>query len=200
MLGRNHRLTRRLRALRRDGALRRAEQVLLAEGAHLTEEALACGAAIELIVVSAGLERKDEGRRLLAAARERDVPVHEVTPQTTTSTWWVTSSGVVPLTLDPRRVGFSFGSVEELRGADPAANAAVARAVCQGQHGPVRDAVLLNAGLALALYEADLESGVDADDIHAAWSEGVDRARTAIDEGRAQATLEQWAQATQAWS
>jgi len=140
----------------------------------------------------------ERGRR--AVVFRGDDGLDEVTPQTTTSTWWVTSSGVVPLTLDPRRVGFSFGSVEELRGADPAANAAVARAVCQGQHGPVRDAVLLNAGLALALYEADLESGVDADDIHAAWSEGVDRARTAIDEGRAQATLEQWAQATQAWS
>lgn len=81
MLGRHHALTRRLRALRRDAALRRAEQVLVAEGLHLVEEALGSGVAIELIVVSAGLEASDEGRRLLASAERRGVPVHEVAEQ-----------------------------------------------------------------------------------------------------------------------
>ena len=79
MLGRHHALTRRLRALRRDAALRRAEQVLVAEGVHLTEAALACGVPVEAIVVAAGLARNEEGRRLLASAERRRVPVHEVT-------------------------------------------------------------------------------------------------------------------------
>lgn len=81
MLGRHHALTRRLRALRRDPALRRAEQVLVAEGFHATEEALAAGVSIELIVVSAGLEGSEEGRRLLAAAERQGVPFHRVAEQ-----------------------------------------------------------------------------------------------------------------------
>lgn len=78
MLGRNHPLVRRLRALRRDAALRRAEEVLVAEGVHLTREAFAARAAVERIVVSPALERREEGRRLLAAARECGVPVDQV--------------------------------------------------------------------------------------------------------------------------
>lgn len=81
MLGRNHPLTRRLRALRRDGGLRREEQVLIAEGVHLTEEALAAGAAVDSIVVAQGLDRMTEGRGLVTAARERGIPIHEVAPR-----------------------------------------------------------------------------------------------------------------------
>jgi TrmH family RNA methyltransferase len=78
MLGRHHPLTRRLRALRRDGAMRRAERVLVAEGIHLTREALASGASVESVVASPALGRSDEGRRLLERARGAGVPVHEV--------------------------------------------------------------------------------------------------------------------------
>jgi len=138
------------------------------------------------------------GRR--AVIFRGDDGLDEVTPQTTTSTWWVTPSGVVPVTLDPRRVGFPFSPVEELRGAEPATNAAAALAVCAGQTGPVRDAVVLNAGLALALQATDPEQEVDAGVVHDLWAEGIEWAQASIDEGGARATLDAWVQATQAWS
>ncbi|MGB7449932.1 MAG: anthranilate phosphoribosyltransferase [Ornithinimicrobium sp.] len=128
-----------------------------------------------------------------------DDGLDEVTPQTTTSTWWVTPSGVVSLSLDPRRVGFPFSPVQALRGADADANASVARGVCAGDPGPVRDAVVLNAGLALALQAGAAEGALQGD-VHEQWARGIERAQASIDDGRAQARLQSWAQATQAWS
>jgi len=73
MLGRNHTLLRRLRALRRDGELRREEGVFLAEGPHLASEAIAAGAPVELFVVSPRLEERPEGKRLLSSIRSRGI-------------------------------------------------------------------------------------------------------------------------------
>lgn len=81
MLGRNHPLLRRLRALRRDAALRRSERLLVAEGLHLVGEALASGAEVQLAVVSPALGDRSEGRELLAALHSRAVPVHETAPR-----------------------------------------------------------------------------------------------------------------------
>ncbi|HZN54678.1 MAG TPA: RNA methyltransferase [Candidatus Polarisedimenticolaceae bacterium] len=72
MPSRNHPLARRLKALRGDRALRDAEGVLVAEGVHLAQEALAAGAAIEGAVASPRLLETIEGRdlaRRIAAAR-----------------------------------------------------------------------------------------------------------------------------------
>lgn len=73
-LGRHHPTLRRLRALRRDRAQRDAESVLVAEGLHLVQEALACGAEIELVLASPRLAQRREGRSLLASVDERGLP------------------------------------------------------------------------------------------------------------------------------
>jgi anthranilate phosphoribosyltransferase len=54
----------------------------------------------------------------------------------------------------------------------------------------VRDAVLLNAGAALAVYDAP-----DAP-VEEALSEGLAKAREAIDSGAARATLDRWVAAS----
>jgi anthranilate phosphoribosyltransferase len=54
----------------------------------------------------------------------------------------------------------------------------------------VRDAVLLNAGAALAVHAR--EPGSIEDQLRA----GIDRATLAVDSGAAQATLERWVAAT----
>lgn len=136
------------------------------------------------------------GRR--AVIFRGDDGLDEVSPETTTSLWWVTPSGVVSLTLDPRRIGYPYSPVQALRGGDAATNASVTRAVCAGERGPVRDAVLLNAGLALALQAGSAAEHVQQSDVHDLWADGIERARVSIDEGRAQASLESWTQATQA--
>jgi TrmH family RNA methyltransferase len=77
-LGRSHPDLRKLRALRRDRAARDAEGLLVAEGIHLAEEALATGAPVVRAVVAPSLAETLEGRTLLRRLRERDVPTVEV--------------------------------------------------------------------------------------------------------------------------
>jgi anthranilate phosphoribosyltransferase len=55
-----------------------------------------------------------------------------------------------------------------------------------GEQGQVRDAVVLNAGAALAIHAA--ESGTLEERLAA----GIARAQEAIDSGRAKAVLEKW--------
>src|SRR5487761_1606210 len=67
------------------------------------------------------------------------------------SLMWVVHDGEVARTeFSPAALGLAPASLADLRGGDAAHNAAVARAVLAGQHGPVRDIVLLNAAAALA--------------------------------------------------
>ena len=74
-------------------------------------------------------------------------------PSSTTSTvWWVRDGAVAGAPLDPEQARpRALHPVEALRGADAAHNAGVVRDVLAGATGPVRDAVVLNAGIALAL-------------------------------------------------
>ena len=86
-------------------------------------------------------------------------------------------------TLDPAPLstGPVPGSPDDLRcGGDPAQNAAVILTVFDGERGPRRDAVILNAAAAL------LVGGVVAD-----WEAGIDRAVDTIDSGAAQAKLDE---------
>ena len=65
-------------------------------------------------------------------------------------------------------------------------NADVVRRVLAGEPGPVRDAVLLNAGAALAVHAAEPGS------VEECLAAGLARATAAVDSGDAQATLERW--------
>lgn len=106
---------------------------------------------------------------------------------TTTSTLWAVRDGVVEqTTVDPKALGLATATAEDLRGGDTAYNADVVRRLLDGETGPVRDAVVLNAGAALAVYETP-----DAD-VMTALEAGLEKASAAIDEGRAKATLERW--------
>jgi anthranilate phosphoribosyltransferase len=113
---------------------------------------------------------------------------------TTTSTVWVVYDGTVSETvLDPAALGLARSAREDLRGGDPAHNAAVARAVLSGEAGPVRDMVVLNAGAALAAA-----AGVPRpDDLTAALADGCARASAAIGSGAAAALLDRWIAASQ---
>ena len=61
-----------------------------------------------------------------------------------------------------------------------------------GEKGAVRDAVLLNAGAALAVHDAP---GAPVEE---ALSAGLDKAREAVDSGAARATLDRWVAASAA--
>ncbi len=135
------------------------------------------------------------GRGKDAAVFRGDDGLDELTISTTSQVWWVRAGQVREHRLDPRDVGLELHPLETLRGADAAHNAGVARQVFEGQRSPVRDAVVLNAGIALALTEPD--AGSTEEDFVAGVRRGMDRAEQALDSGEALRRLDAWAQATQ---
>ncbi len=130
------------------------------------------------------------GRGRDAAVFRGDDGLDEVTVSTTSTIWWVRGATVTQYTLDPARLGLSPAPTDALRGGDAAYNAQVIRDVFAGAGGPVRDAVVLNAGVALAL-------AADADtELHADVRNGMQRASQAIDSGAAADLVRRWVEAT----
>ena len=134
------------------------------------------------------------GRGKDAAIFRGDDGLDELTICTTSRIWWVRSGAVREYSLDPARVGLERHPLETLRGADAAYNAQVVRDVFAGAVGPVRDAVVLNAGIALALTLPDV--GENQVDFIAALQMGMDRAGAAIDDGSVTLLLQRWVTAT----
>lgn len=95
--------------------------------------------------------------------------------------WTVRAGAVTEGLLDPAELGFDPAPTAALAGGLPADNARHVRAVLGGQQGPIRDAVILNAGLALVVADAsaDLE-------------EGCRRAAEVIDQGAVIETLDRF--------
>jgi anthranilate phosphoribosyltransferase len=83
--------------------------------------------------------------------------------------------------VDPRDLGLPRAGVDDLHGGDGEEAARIARAVLQGERGPRRDVVLLNAGAALEVAGAATS-----------LSEGIELAARSIDEGAAASALERW--------
>ena len=83
-------------------------------------------------------------------------------------------------TITPESVGVARGTLADIAGGNAVENAAIVRAVLDGEPGPRRDVVLLNAAAAL------MAAGKAAD-----LAEGVALARGAIDTGRALAALDE---------
>jgi anthranilate phosphoribosyltransferase len=134
------------------------------------------------------------GRGKDAAIFRGDDGLDELTISTTSRLWWVRSGAVREYSLDPGWVGLERHPLETLRGGDAAHNAQVVRDVFAGGTGPVRDAVLLNAGVALALAVPD--QGENQADFVAALQVGMKRAGAAIDDGSATSVLQRWVTAT----
>jgi anthranilate phosphoribosyltransferase len=126
------------------------------------------------------------GRRTRAIVFRGDDGLDELTTVTTSSVWVVRDGEVEPDRVDPTALGLAAPAPDALRGGDPAFNAGVFRRLVEGEPGPVREAVLLNAAAALAAFEE--RSGR----LHDALSAGMARAAAAVDDGRAAALLDRW--------
>lgn len=121
-----------------------------------------------------------------------DDGLDELTTTTTSQVWLVSDGEVSTAVVDPAAHGFAPATTADLLGGDPAFNAEVVRRLLAGDVGPVRDAVVLNAGAALAVHEA--APGTPDERLAA----GIVRATAAIDSGGAQAALDRWVAAASA--
>ena len=91
--------------------------------------------------------------------------------------------------VDPGALGLKPASLEDIQGGDPALNADLARRVLDGEPGPKREFVLLNAAAGL------VAAGV-ADDL----AHGLEAATASVDDGHAGAALERLVAASTAAS
>jgi anthranilate phosphoribosyltransferase len=128
--------------------------------------------------VSALLFRGDDG-------------LDELTVMETSRIWEVRRGEVRETTFAPEDVGISRAAPGSLRGADPAHNADVTRALLAGSTGPVRDAVLLNAAAALVALDA-AGPQEDGDPLIDRLREALGRAAAALDSGAAGDVLARW--------
>jgi anthranilate phosphoribosyltransferase len=106
--------------------------------------------------------------------------------------WEVSRGSVTEHDLDPADVGLPRATLEQLRGGDAAHNAAVVRAVLAGEHGPVRDIVLLNAAAGLMAWRLAQDHAEAERDIRERFREQIAIAAQAIDSGAATAKLDAW--------
>jgi anthranilate phosphoribosyltransferase len=123
---------------------------------------------------------------LLELGHERALVVHgapgmdELSPIGITRGVRLDRGRLEPFELDPAALGWRDLSREELGGGDPERNAALARGILEGSvRGAARAAVVLNA--AAAFWAAARAESLE---------EGVERARSSLDEGRALDVLE----------
>jgi anthranilate phosphoribosyltransferase len=119
-----------------------------------------------------------------------DDGLDELTTTTTSHVWMVSQGVVTEATVEPLDHGIGRATADDLRGDDAAYNAAVVRRLLAGEKGAVRDAVVLNAGAALAVHDAGSGS------VDERLAGGIARAADAIDSGAAQAVLDRWVAAT----
>lgn len=89
-------------------------------------------------------------------------------------------------TLDARDFGLERATREDLLGGTPVENAAITRAILEGEAGPKRDIVVLNA--AAALFVAGKAAN---------WEEGIKLAQQSLDTGAARAKLDALIKLTQ---
>lgn len=166
------------------------------------------GAEVQLLgVYEAGLAEK-LARALYSLGGRAACVVHgaggmdELTLAGPNLLFHVHEAGVNKMTLTAEEVGLREAPPESLRGGTPQENAEIIRYVLEGKKGPYRDAVLFNAGAALAVAESTRrrlplhgETQVPADAAEAFFrqliSEGVETAARVIDQGLALKKLEE---------
>jgi anthranilate phosphoribosyltransferase len=111
----------------------------------------------------------------------------ELTTTGPSTVWEIREGTVTELTFSPADLGIRPATVEELRGGDAHANAAVVRDVLAGKPGAARDAVLVNAAAGLVSFDATAE-GPFVERMRSA----LVRAAESIDSGAAAAVLDKW--------
>ncbi len=113
----------------------------------------------------------------------------ELTTTAVNEVWVVAGGEVRQAEFDATRLGLPASTVDDLRGADPAHNAAVAREVLAGAEGIVPDAVALNAAAGMVAHGLD---GTREGTLEDRLAGGLSIAREVLRTGRAQDVLERW--------
>lgn len=102
----------------------------------------------------------------------------ELSLSSTNQIVWAKGSQIHKEDFDPETVGFTKAELAQIQGGDKKKNAEIILSILNGQKGPTRDTVLLNASAALQV------AGVAQ-----SWQEGIEIAKESIDSGKALSKL-----------
>ncbi|MBT2531373.1 anthranilate phosphoribosyltransferase [Arthrobacter sp. ISL-48] len=116
-----------------------------------------------------------------------DDGLDELTTTGPSTVWEFRNGAVTHLSFSPADLGIRLATVEDLRGGDAQANAAVVRDVLAGKGGAARDAVLLNAAAGLVAFDVRAE-GPFLERMRSAFA----RAAASVDSGAASTALDKW--------
>ncbi|RNL58356.1 anthranilate phosphoribosyltransferase [Arthrobacter oryzae] len=148
-------------------------------------QASAVGVANERMApLVAGVLARRGGRGLVFRGHDG---LDELTTTGPSKVWEIRNGHVTESMFDPRMLGIRKATLEDLRGGDAAANAAVVRAVLAGAPGPAADAALLNAAAGLVAFDLDAV-GPFEERMAAAFK----RAEESVSSGAAAEVLDRW--------
>ena len=116
-----------------------------------------------------------------------DDGLDELTTTGPSRIWEIRGGQVTEEVFDPRELGIRQATVEELRGGNAEANAAVVRSVLAGEPGPARDATLLNAAAGLVSFDLDATAPLTE-----RMAAAMKRAEESVESGAAAAVLDRW--------
>lgn len=161
----------------------------LTNPANPTASAIGCADARMAPIMAGVLAARGKRALVFRGADGLD----ELTTTASNHVWEVRDGVITESDFEASELGLGPATLEDLRGGDAAHNADVVLRLLGGEHGPVRDAVLLNAAGALVAYSATAE-GTLLERLAAA----LEQARNSIDSGRAAGVLERWIAASNA--
>ncbi|HWF57139.1 MAG TPA: anthranilate phosphoribosyltransferase [Candidatus Dormibacteraeota bacterium] len=147
----------------------------LASPARVRHQALGVAGSVPVSVMAAVLHQLGHKHALVFTGPGG---MDEIGLDSVTCGYEVTESGLRELEIDPQGLGLGTAPRQALAGGDASANATIVRAVLDGEAGPRRDVVVLNAAAAMV-----------AADVAADLAEGIERGAAAIDSGGARRTL-----------
>ncbi|MFI8632236.1 anthranilate phosphoribosyltransferase [Microbacterium sp. NPDC077663] len=125
-----------------------------------------------------------------------DDGMDELTTTGHSRVWEISRGDVREHDLDPRDLGIPRAEIADLLGGDADHNAAVVRRVLQGEAGPVRDIVLLNAAAGIVSYRLFRDAGQLQRSFVERLGEAYAEAEAAVDSGAAAAKLDAWVAAS----
>jgi len=180
----HHRATRFVVPVRRELAVRTIFNFLgpLTNPAGATRQLIGVSDAGMLETIAGALARLGCVRALVVSGEDG---VDEVSTSAATRVVEVNGEKLASYTLTPGEVGVQLASENTCAGGTPQDNAAVTRAILDGERGPRTDLAAINAGA--AIYAAGRAGTI---------AEGVEMARAALADGSAGRALESYVRAS----
>ena len=108
----------------------------------------------------------------------------------------VSRGSVTEHDFDPREVGFTYSSIDDIRGGSPDDNAALARTVLAGEKNAARDIIVLNSAAGIVAHRLSNNPAERDRSFVERMTEAVEASAQSIDSGAASAKLDAWVAAT----